>query len=137
MDKIQKTDAEWKEELPGDVYNVTRNRGTEAPGSGKFYEHTEDGTYVCSNCGLELFASDAKFDSGSGWPSFDDPKNREHVELVPDYSHGMNRMEVVCARCGAHLGHVFDDGPKETTGKRYCVNSLSLDFKKDGKNGTK
>ncbi len=110
---------------------MTRGRGTEAPYSGKYYKHAETGTYRCSNCGLELFSSAAKFDSGSGWPSFDDPVAKEHVQLVEDHSHGMNRTEAICARCGAHLGHVFNDGPRETTGQRFCINSCSLDFKKD------
>ena len=129
MDKISKTKEEWQKELPEDVFKVTRESGTEAPGTGKYYHHDEDGVYRCSNCGLELFSSNAKFDSGSGWPSFDDPVAKENVLLIQDNSHGMNRTEVVCARCDAHLGHVFDDGPRETTGKRYCINSLSLDFK--------
>lgn len=129
MDKIQKTKEEWEKELSEDVFDVTRNKGTELPGTGKYYLHKEKGVYRCSNCGLELFSSGAKFDSGSGWPSFDDPVAKENILLVPDNSHGMSRTEVVCARCDAHLGHVFDDGPRETTGKRYCINSLSLDFK--------
>ncbi|MCB9806158.1 peptide-methionine (R)-S-oxide reductase MsrB [Candidatus Nomurabacteria bacterium] len=133
MDKIQKDNRQWKEELDPEVYSVTRERGTEAPFSGKYYKHKESGNYVCSNCGLELFSSKAKYDSGSGWPSFDDPVAKDNVDLVPDYSHGMSRMEVVCAKCDAHLGHVFDDGPQDTTGKRYCINSCSLDFKKENK----
>jgi len=129
MEKIEKTNEDWKETLNEDVYRVTREGGTEAPGTGEYYKHNEEGVYQCSNCGLELFTSTAKYDSGSGWPSFDDPVKNEHVIVVPDDTHGMHRTEVRCARCDAHLGHVFDDGPKETTGKRYCVNSLSLDFK--------
>lgn len=129
MKKIDKENSEWKNDLDPEVYEVTRNRGTEPPFSGKYYKHHGDGSYHCSNCGLELFSSKAKYDSGSGWPSFDDPVAKENVELHDDFSHNMNRTEVVCARCGAHLGHVFNDGPKQTTGKRYCINSLSLDFK--------
>lgn len=129
MDKITKTNEEWKKELDPEVYAVTREQGTEAPFTGKYWNEHAKGVYKCSNCGLELFSSDTKFDSGTGWPSFDDPINKEHVKLVEDSSHGMRRTEVVCARCDAHLGHIFDDGPKETTGKRYCMNSCSLDLK--------
>lgn len=128
MDKIVKTDEEWKKELDEKTYEVTRNSGTEAAFTGKYVNEHSHGMYTCSNCKLELFSSDAKFDSGTGWPSFDDPINREHVELRDDTSHGMRRTEVNCARCGAHLGHVFDDGPA-TTGKRFCINSCSLDLK--------
>jgi peptide-methionine (R)-S-oxide reductase len=131
VDKIEKSDREWQEELDQEVFDVTRKRGTEPPHTGKYLKHNEEGMYVCSNCGLELFSSDTKFDSGSGWPSFDDPISKENVELIPDFSHGMNRTEVVCARCNAHLGHVFNDGPRETTGQRYCINSLSLNFNKE------
>lgn len=128
MDKIEKTKEDWKKELDENTYKVTREGGTEAPFTGKYHDNHEKGVYMCSNCGLELFSSETKFDSGSGWPSFDDPVNKEHVELKVDESHGMNRTEVLCKRCGAHLGHVFDDGPKETTGQRYCINSASLNF---------
>lgn len=108
--------------------DVMWNKGTEAPFSGK-YVHTKDvGMYVCKNCGSELFSSEAKFDSGTGWPSFDEPANLEHVELIADNSHGMQRTELVCKKCGAHLGHLFDDGPT-ATGKRYCINSVCLDLK--------
>lgn len=130
MDRITKTDEEWRKELPSEVFEVTRKKGTEAPFNGKFYKHNENGNYVCSNCGLELFSSKSKFDSGSGWPSFDEVINQGNIELLEDKSHGMNRTEVVCKRCNAHLGHLFFDGPKETTGKRYCINSVSLDFNK-------
>lgn len=133
MKKVEKTAKEWQKELDPEVFEVTRNRGTEAPFSGKYYKHDKKGTYNCSNCGPELFSSDAKFDSKTGWPSFDDPVAKENVELKPDYSHGMIRTEAVCARCDAHLGHVFDDGPKETTCKRFCINSTSLDFKENKK----
>lgn len=129
-DVTRKPDEVWKQELSPEVYNVTREKKTEIPGSGKWYAHFNDGMYTCACCGAALFASDAKYDSGSGWPSFDKPYVNENVIVVPDYSHGMSRLEVTCAACGAHLGHVFDDGPQETTGKRYCINSVALDFKK-------
>lgn len=131
MSKIHKTEDEWKKELDEETYRVTRQKGTEAPFTGKYYDHHEEGMYQCSNCGTDLFSSDAKFDSGSGWPSFDDPVAQENIELIEDTSHGMHRTEVVCKACGAHLGHVFNDGPQDTTGKRYCINSCSLDFKQD------
>jgi len=133
MYKIEKTNEEWKNELDEETFRVTRERGTESPGTGKFYHHNKDGQYTCSNCNTSLFSSDAKFDSGSGWPSFDDPVAKEHVKLIADESLGMERTEVVCSVCDAHLGHVFEDGPKETTGKRYCINSTSLDFKEETK----
>ena len=121
-------EEEWLNKLTLEEYAVMRERGTEAPFSGK-YVHTKDkGTYVCKGCGTELFKSDAKFDSSTGWPSFDEPSNRENIELREDDSHGMSRTEVVCKKCGAHLGHVFDDGPTKT-GKRYCINSVCLDLK--------
>ena len=129
--KIQKTNEEWKKELPEEVYKVTREGGTEAPFSGKFNNHHEDGMFVCSNCGEKLFSSKNKFDSGSGWPSFDRTADEKNISEIVDDSHGMHRTEVVCENCGAHLGHVFDDGPQHTTGRRYCINSLSLDFKKE------
>ena len=111
---------------------MTREKGTEAPFSGKYWNSKEKGMYVCSNCGQELFSSDTKFDSGTGWPSFTNPANREHIELHEDTSHGMVRTEVTCANCGAHLGHVFPDGPGED-GNRFCINSCSLDLKTDDK----
>ncbi len=107
---------------------VMWKKGTEPPFSGKYVHTKDEGTYVCKSCGTELFKSDAKFDSGTGWPSFDEPANLENVELVEDNSHDMHRTEVVCKKCRAHLGHVFDDGPT-TTGKRYCINSVCLDLK--------
>lgn len=128
MEKIIKSNDEWKKELDAEVYEVTRNKGTEAPFTGKYWNEHTQGMYRCSNCGLELFLSSTKFDSGTGWPSFDDPINKENIELHEDKSHKMSRTEVVCARCGAHLGHVFNDGPKETTGMRYCINSCSLEL---------
>lgn len=122
---------EKKKNLSEIEYKVTQEKGTEAPFSGEFLNNKEKGKYVCKVCGQALFSSDAKFDSGTGWPSFDKPENLEHVLLVSDDSHGMNRTEVQCRNCGAHLGYVFSDGPKDTTGERYCINSCSLDFKKD------
>ncbi|OGZ46685.1 MAG: peptide-methionine (R)-S-oxide reductase [Candidatus Ryanbacteria bacterium RIFCSPHIGHO2_02_FULL_45_13b] len=129
MKPMEKSNEEWKKELPADVYRVTREKGTEAPFTGAYYALKEKGMYRCSNCGAELFSSDAKYDSGSGWPSFTVPVDVRVIETTPDASHGMRRMEISCARCGAHLGHVFDDGP-QPEGKRFCVNSASLDFKK-------
>ncbi len=123
------TNDEWKEKLDPETYHVTREKGTEAPFTGAYWNEHAEGMYHCSNCGMTLFSSDAKFDSGTGWPSFDRPADTEHVVLTPDTSHGMNRTEVSCKRCGAHLGHVFDDGPK-TTGQRFCINSCALDLKK-------
>ncbi|CAN5157657.1 peptide-methionine (R)-S-oxide reductase MsrB [soil metagenome] len=128
--KIDKTNDEWKKELDPEVYHVTREKGTEAPGTGKLLHNKETGLYSCSNCGTELFSSETKFDSGSGWPSFYDVANSDAVELHEDSAYGMNRTEVTCRTCGAHLGHVFPDGPSDKTGQRYCINSLSLNFKK-------
>lgn len=127
---LPKTDEEWKAKLDPQTYHVTREKGTEAPFTGEYVNEHSKGVYKCSNCGLELFSSDTKFDSGTGWPSFDQPMNRENVELIPDDTMGMHRTEVACKRCGAHLGHVFDDGPSETTGQRYCINSCSLKLEK-------
>jgi len=126
---IQKTDDEWKRQLTPDQYNVLRNKDTEAPGTGKLLHNKDDGDYVCVACGNVVFKSDTKFDSGSGWPSFYDPANTEAVRLVEDTSHGIHRVEVQCAHCGGHLGHVFDDAPDQPTGMRFCVNSAALDFK--------
>ena len=120
-------DEELKKKLTPEQYAVLREKGTEAPFSGKLLKETRTGVYKCIVCDNPLFASDAKFDSGSGWPSFDQAIPGA-VKLVPDDSHGMHRTEVVCANCGSHLGHLFDDGPKETTGQRYCLNSVCLDF---------
>lgn len=120
---------ELQARLGGQAYEVTQHKATEAPFSGKYVNHHEGGMYNCVVCGQKLFASDAKFDSGSGWPSFDQAL-RGTTKLVSDNSHGMQRTEVVCSNCGAHLGHAFDDGPRETTGQRYCINSCALDFKK-------
>jgi peptide-methionine (R)-S-oxide reductase len=125
------SNKDWKKELPPDVYHVTREKGTEAPFTGKYWNDKRSGMYRCSNCGMELFSSETKFDSGTGWPSFTCPVEDEKIKLVPDTSHGMERTEAVCANCGAHLGHVFNDGPG-ATGERYCINSLSLDLEEDG-----
>jgi peptide-methionine (R)-S-oxide reductase len=122
----EKTDEEWREELTEEQYRIMREKGTEPRFSGEFLEKNDDGIYVCSACGNPLFDSDTKFESKTGWPSFTDAIDGS-VELKTDNSHGMKRTEVVCAECGGHLGHVFDDGP-EPTGKRYCINSVSLDF---------
>ncbi len=132
MDRVKRADNEWKEQLPPDRYQVLRLKGTERAFTGKLLHNDEKGVYVCAGCGVELFRSDDKYDSGSGWPSFFSPISEDRVEERKDDSHGTERTEIVCARCGGHLGHVFDDGPKPT-GRRYCVNSLSLDFDKMSK----
>lgn len=133
MEKIHKSNEEWKKELTELQYHVTREKGTERAFTGKYYDHHEDGTYTCSNCGAELFSSTNKFDSGCGWPSYDAPMDSTVVEEHEDTSYGMVRTEVVCSRCGAHLGHKFEDGPQNTTGLRYCINSASLNFRKKSK----
>lgn len=117
-------------ELSPELRRVARQKGTEAPFTGKYWDAHDTGMYHCAVCGAELFSSDTKFDSGTGWPSFTEPANLAHIELKADESHGMRRTEVLCRSCGAHLGHVFDDGPKDKGGKRYCINSICLDLKK-------
>lgn len=118
------------EELSAELYHIAREKGTEAPFTGKYVSEHGKGMYKCAICGNELFSSDTKFDSGTGWPSFTEPKNLENIELEDDYSGGMHRVEVKCKRCGAHLGHVFEDGPKDKGGKRYCINSMCLELDK-------
>ena len=124
------TEEELKQKLTPEQYHVMREKGTERPYSGKYADEKAGGMYKCAACGAELFASDAKFDSGTGWPSFTDPANLENIELRPDNSLFRKRTEVLCKKCGSHLGHVFDDGPKERGGKRYCINSVCLDLEK-------
>ena len=123
-------EEEWKKKLTPEEYEVMRNAGTERPFSGTYVHEKAKGVYKCKACGMELFSSDAKFDSGTGWPSFTEPANREHVELKEDRSARMSRVEVRCKNCGAHLGHVFDDGPADQGGKRYCINSVCLELEK-------
>ncbi len=127
--KIVKTDEDWKKVLSPEQFEVLRNKGTEMPFSGKYYLHKEKGLYVCAACGEELFKSDAKFDAGCGWPSFSDVLDSSKVIYTKDKTLGMIRTEITCAKCGGHLGHVFDDGPAPK-GLRYCINSVSIEFKK-------
>lgn len=128
-DKIEKSDDEWKESLSEESYRILRQKGTERAFTGKYHDEHSDGMYRCAGCGAVLFASDTKFDSGSGWPSFFKPAAPDAVATEEDHSHGMHRTEVLCARCGGHLGHVFPDGPRPS-GMRYCINSGALDLEK-------
>lgn len=125
--KVKKTDAQWKAELTEKEYEVLREKGTERAFTGEYWDHFEKGTYVCAGCGAKLFESDTKFESDCGWPSFDKAIEGS-VKYNKDFSYGMARTEVVCANCDGHLGHIFDDGPKETTGQRFCTNSVSIKF---------
>jgi peptide-methionine (R)-S-oxide reductase len=131
MRTIDKNEEEWKENLTPEQFRVLRQKGTERAFTGKYWNHKEDGTYVCAGCGAPLFASGHKFDSRCGWPSFYDALDPERVEFVTDASHGMARTEVVCRACGGHLGHIFDDAPETPTGQRYCINSASIEFKSE------
>ena len=128
--EIQKSDEQWRQDLTAEQYQVLRHGHTERPFTGEYVRTKDNGTYSCAGCGAELFRSDAKFESGTGWPSFYEPAIAEALELHADYSMLMRRVEVRCRRCGGHLGHVFNDGPRPT-GKRYCINSCSLDFASD------
>ena len=130
-DKTQKTDEQWKAELSPEEYEVLRKKGTEAPYTGKYDKFYEDGVYYCAGCGAKLFVSDAKFNSGCGWPAFDKPVDQANVTETLDTSLNRVRTEITCSKCGGHLGHVFEDGPKETTGLRYCINSAALDFEEE------
>jgi len=128
-EKVKKSDSDWQKELTPEQFYVARKKGTERPFTGEYWNNHEKGLYRCACCGAELFRSETKFDSGSGWPSFSAPVSEKSVEEQPDHSHSMSRVEVLCGNCDAHLGHVFDDGP-EPTHQRYCINSASLRFEK-------
>lgn len=127
-DKIKKTDAEWRQQLTPEQFHVAREKGTERAFTGAYWDNHKEGVYRCIGCGAQLFSSDTKFDSGTGWPSFTQPLDDSNVEMEEDRSHGMRRIEVHCKQCGTHLGHVFPDGPREAGGQRFCINSCSLNF---------
>jgi peptide-methionine (R)-S-oxide reductase len=127
-EKVVKTDKEWREQLTPEQYAVMRQHATERPFTGEYVKTKMAGTYVCAACGQPLFSSETKFDSGTGWPSFWDVIDKGNVELRIDTSYGMQRVEILCSRCGSHLGHVFEDGPRDTTGLRYCINSVALEL---------
>jgi peptide-methionine (R)-S-oxide reductase len=135
--KISLSDAEWQKKLTPEQFRILRQKGTEAPRTGKYEHFKGEGTFVCAACGNPLFSSDTKFDSGSGWPSFYDVATKGAVDLHEDKTYGMTRVEVTCKKCGGHLGHVFTDGPEDKTGLRYCINSASLDFKEEKKSEAK
>lgn len=130
-EKIQKTDEQWEAELSSEEYEILRKKGTEAPYTGKYDKFYEDGVYYCAGCGAKLFKSEAKFNSGCGWPAFDKPADADNVTESLDTSLNRVRTEITCSKCGGHLGHVFEDGPKDTTGLRYCINSAALNFEED------
>jgi len=134
-EKVEKSEAEWRRQLSPQQYAVLRQQGTERPFTGKYVNTKAAGVYSCAACGQELFASGTKYNSRSGWPSFWDVIDEGHVKLHEDRSYGMHRIEVVCSRCDSHLGHVFDDGPREKTGLRYCINSVALELQEDGTAG--
>ena len=130
-ENVQKSDAEWRQQLTPEQYRILREKGTEPAFTGAYYDEKARGVYRCAACSTPLFTSEEKYDSGSGWPSFYDAVDRGNVELHEDLSHGMRRIEVTCATCGGHLGHVFPDGPREHTGLRYCINSAALALDRD------
>ena len=130
-DSFDKAQDKWKAKLTQEQYKIMREKGTEVPFTGKYANFHEKGMFTCAGCGVELFSSDTKFGSGTGWPSFTKPANVENIELKEDSSLGIKRIEVLCKHCGSHLGHLFDDGPQEKGGKRYCINSVCLNFKKE------